>query len=116
MEPTLTNFEQDILLQIAHSYPFLHSHIPLLQVKSRERTGVGMYVNFNYLSSINDYPLIPSQFYALSGNAHLHMKGLEHGLVYEISISNGRIDFIELVSYGEPCDGEIRNFSFEVNS
>jgi hypothetical protein len=116
MDSSLNNFEREILQQVADAYPFLHSHIPLLRVNSRELTGVGMYVNFTYRDNSDYFSPIPSNYNALSGKSHLNMEGLEHGLAYEISTSNGRVEFIELVTYGEPWDGAIRKFWFNVNT
>jgi hypothetical protein len=113
MVDTLNSFELIVLDKISADYPFLRSHISFLRVKSRESTGVGLYVNFSYLKGENDYQPIPANYSALSSNAVLHIEGLKHGLAYEIAITNGWIDFLELVTYGEEWDGLIRNFWFD---
>ena len=113
MSETLNDLERAILNKIAVEYPFLQSHIPLIQVKSRENTGVGKFVNFFYLVDEKGYQLIPNDYFALSAKAHLHMEGLEHGLAYEIAISNGYIDFLELVTYYENWDGTVKHFWFD---
>jgi hypothetical protein len=111
----LNQFELSILNKIAAEYPVLKTHLPFLVIKSREKTGVGMYVNFDYEGQPENMPLISTVYNALSAKESLIMEGLKYGLAYEISITNGMIDFLELVTYGEEWDGEIRNFSFEVN-
>ncbi len=114
MMDSLNDFELAILDKIAVRYPFLQSHIPLIKVKERKTTGVGMYVDFCYASSSNGFHPIPDNYIALSNeNAHLHMEGLEHGLVYEIAVEKGQIDFLELVTYDEAWDGTIKKFWFE---
>ena len=40
------------------------------------------------------------------------MDGLKDGLNFEIDITDGRINFIEIVSNGESWDGSINNFIF----
>jgi hypothetical protein len=109
----LNQFELSILNNIAKEYPVLKIHIPFLIVISREITGVGMYVHFDYLNQSNDLPLIVSSFHALSANETLVMEGLKNGLAYEISTTNGLIDFMELATCDEDWDGAIRKFWFE---
>jgi len=113
MDSSLNNFELEILEKIGSEYPFLYSHIPLLMVSSRKRTGIGMYIHFSYMDG--DFLPIPAKHIALSSKFHLNMEGLNRGLNYEISPSDGRIDFIELVTYDEAWDGEIRKFWFQIN-
>ena len=111
---TLNNFELAILERIAAKYPFVQAHIPLLCVQSRKNTGVGMYVNFHYKDTDISFEAIPANYIALSAGSHLNMDGLQHGLVHEVAITGGRIDFLELATYGfEQWDGIIRNYWFD---
>jgi hypothetical protein len=110
----LNQFELAILNKIADEYSILKIHIPFLIVKSREATGVGIYVHFSYKGQPNNIVLIdPGGYFALSSMDTLEMEGLKYGLAYEISITDGLIDFLELVTYGEDWDGTIRNFCFK---
>jgi hypothetical protein len=109
----LNQFEISILTKIAAEYPILKIHIPFLIVKSRKPTGIGMYIDFDYKGQPNDIPLIDQTYSALSIKDSLVMEGLKNGLVYEISVTNGLIDFLELVTYGEEWDGTIRRFWFK---
>jgi hypothetical protein len=49
---------------------------------------------------------------SLNSNEIIQMDGLKDGLNYEIDITDGRINFIEIVSNGESWDGSINNFIF----
>jgi len=112
MVDTLNNFEFAILQKISNEYTFLKSHIQFLQVESRKATGVGMYVNFSYQKDSSGYKEIPSNFYALGSNSSLLMEGLTHELSYEIAVTNGKIDFLEVVANCEDWDGTVRDFWF----
>lgn len=111
---SLNDFERSILEKIAEVYPFLNSHIPLIKVKERKTTGVGMYVDFQYVSINDIYESIQDNYKAISNEkASLKVQGLNHGLAYEISIESGKIAFLELVTYGEEWDGTIEKFWFD---
>ena len=113
MVDTLNNFELAVLDKISNEYPFLKSHIPFLQVKSRELTGVGLFVNFSYQEGSVGYQEIPGGFVALSSNASLLVEGLKYEVAYEIAVTNRKIDFLEVVANGEDWDGTVRNFWIE---
>lgn len=87
-------------------------HIPFVRILKRENTGVGLYVNFIYETGIaNLDPIIPSNS-AISTNELIKMEPLIRGLGYELNITNGKIDFLELVTYDEEWNGAINSFSF----
>jgi hypothetical protein len=110
---TLNDFELAILNRIAGKYSFLHSHIPFLSVDERKTTGVGIYVDFSY-NRCEGYDLIPANFIALSGNDALHIEGLTNELSYEVAVTNGQLDFLEVVTNGnEMWDGTIGDFWFD---
>lgn len=109
----LNNLESTILNRIAADFPFLGTHIQFLKVKDREKTGVGMYINFVYEIEDNSIEPIQDKFHALSSNSHLNMKGLKNGFAYEIAITAGQIDFLEIVTIGEEkWDGTVQEFWF----
>ena len=72
-----------------------------------------MFVDFSYSRNGGYYEPIPAKFIALSSNYSLQMEGLSYGLSYEIAVTNGQIDFLEIVTNGEDWDGLIRDFWFE---
>jgi hypothetical protein len=114
MVDSLNDFELSILEKIAEVYPFLKSHIPLIQVKGRKTTGVGMYVDFCYTSINESYEPIPDNYVLLSNeDSQLYMQGLKYGLVYVITVEKGKIAFLELVTYNEEWDGTIKKFWFD---
>jgi hypothetical protein len=113
MVDTLNNFELAVLDKISNEYPFLKSHIPFLQVESRQFTGVGLFVNFSYQDGSISYQEVPGNFAALSSNASLVVKGLKYAVAYELAVTSGRISFLEVVANGEDWNGMVQNFHFE---
>jgi hypothetical protein len=104
----LNNLEKSILTEIAKVYPELTAHIPALKVKSREITGVGMYVNFEYSGDPNFLPRINHGM--LSVNKTVHLDNLKYGLGCVLDILNGKVNFIELFTYDESWDGTYKTF------
>lgn len=116
METKLNILEQAIISEIIkfneEQYPFIKDHFFYLIVKSRENTGVGMYINFDYLPVINSLISFEEDI-ILSSNKGLEIDVLEYGLNYELNITKGKIDFLELVTNGEFWDGSFSKFRFE---
>ncbi len=109
----LSKLESAVLERLANTYPFLKKQIPYLMVKDRKATGVGMYVNFEYLNNSEDFEDMTVPYLALSTNENIEMEGLEYGLGFEVDITNGKIKFIEFITYGEDTwDGSLGEFRF----
>ena len=87
-------------------YPYLPLHFTMLKVKHREFTGVGSYTHFQY-----DTSKILTKGTAISSRKRLMIKGLEHEVSYELNLTDGKIDFLEIVTNGdEEWDGKAENF------
>lgn len=110
----LNELEKAILNRISLKYPILKKHINYLKIKSREPTGVGMYINFCY-DNIENVEQLDILNASLSTNEIIELDTLENGLGYEVDITNGFINFIELITYGETWDGDL-NKNFEITS
>jgi len=109
----LNKLEQAIFERLAIEYPFIKEHIPFLKVENRENTGVGMYVNFIYDNPNNKELNVEIENSVLSTNETIELDGLSYGLSYEVDITDGKVKFIELVTYGEEWDGIVSdNFNF----
>lgn len=109
----LNKLELLILEKLAIEYPFIKSHIPFLKVESRETTGVGMYVNFIYDNPTHEILNLEVEDAVISTNETIEMDGLKYGLGYEVDIINGKVKFMELVTYGEEWNGVVSdNFTF----
>ncbi len=90
-------------------YPYLSLHFEMLKVKTREYTGVGSYIYFQYPAS-----KILTKDTSLSSQKSLTIEGLEHELSYELNLTNGKMDFLEIVTNGkEEWDGSAGNFRLE---
>ena len=93
-------------------YPLLKSHLPLLKVKSREFTGVGIYTNFHYITE----PLTEEISALLSSPNQLLMDNLENELSYLLDITDGKINYLEILTNGnEAWDGKFES-SIYMNS
>jgi len=105
----MSELELAVLNSIAREYPFIKEHIPYLTIKNREKTGVGMYVNFAYSRDIkirdSNYTNV-----SLSTNENIEMEKLEYGLGFELDITDGKVNFIEFITYGENWDGIVNDF------
>ncbi len=108
----LNQLELAIFESLSNDYPSIKIHVPLLKVLSREITGVGMYVNFADYELPNDTPAIESKYGVIGTNENIEIEELELGLIYEVNLSNGKIVFIEMVTYGEEewsgCIGDFK--------
>ena len=111
----LNTLELAILNRLADKYPSVKLHIPFLQVKTRENTGVGMYVNFSYSGSPVDLKTIEPSMGAISTNDNIEIKGLKFGLGYEVDITDSKINFIEIITYGEEWDGDATDFRIQTS-
>jgi hypothetical protein len=109
----LKQYEIDILKEIAKTnsskYPWLLKQIEVLEVESREKTKVGLYVNFRR-KTIDNVP--DSIEGTLSSNQVIKTKGLKNGLGFIVDITKGYINYIELFTYDEQWDGEVEDYSF----
>lgn len=113
----LNKFEIFLLKRLAIEYPFIANHVPFLKVESRDKTGVGMYINLIYDSTYSDDISAEGENFSVSTNETIEISGLKYGLSYEVDITKGKIKFIELVTYGEQWDGDIpESFSFVKNT
>jgi hypothetical protein len=101
----LSKLEKILFEKLSSKYPCIKDHIPLLEVKNREITGVGMYVNLFY--NKENFKKLNIKNTSISGGEIIEMKELEYGLSYEIAIEDGEIKFIEFVTHGEKWSGVI---------
>jgi len=93
-------------------FPMLYNHIKRLVIRDIKKTGVGFYVDFEYNYCKKDKIKAINESCCLSSTLSLYIEGLNFPVNYELNISNGKIDFLEVVSNGENWDGCISNFSF----
>lgn len=93
-------------------FPLLKKHFSLVRVKSREFTGIGSFTTFEYFTDWKER-ITDKDHLVLSSDRHLEMSGLEYGLTYELNITNGKIDMLELVANGEVWNGEFQEFEFK---
>lgn len=106
----LNEFERTYLNRVASHYPMLKSHLPYLRIKDRETTGVGMFINICYHpDDIELMPVETGSSGTINSNETINVDNLEYGLAEQVDIQDGRVNFIELVTYGEAWDGLIES-------
>jgi len=103
---------EEIVSTKGEQYPLLKNHIPFLRVKSREKTGVGVYVNFEYEEFQTLSKVTEMDDLVLTSEKSLELDVLQYGLNYELNLTKGRIAFLELVTNGEHWDGIFGKFTF----
>ena len=110
-----SRFELDVLHATLddqrQKYPALYGQIPFLSVRSRELTGVGAYINFD----LPDDPRVPIEpgrpDTVLTANKTIEMDDPPSGMSFAIDIAGGRINFLELVTFGdETWDGTVGHY------
>lgn len=115
MDKNLNHLEQVILAEIAEfnykEYPYLKNHISHLRIKSREDTGVGRYVNFEYFND-EQLTIDNSENTFLSSERSVEINALKYGINYELNITKGRFDFLELVTNGEAWSDDYGGLRF----
>lgn len=105
----INEFELTLLNGLTEKYPSLKSHIPYLKVTERKMSSTGMSVIFEYVNA--DGQLISEDINALFSNGeNIQIKNLKKGLGYVIDITAGRIEYLELTTYGESWDGKYGDF------
>jgi len=116
MSKKLTTLEEAALRLIA-SAPAnkglaVEEHISFLSVVSREKTGAGMYVNFEDTCPIEIQGDDVADTGVLSTNHIIELDSLTNGLGFALYTSRGRFSFLEFFTYGEAWDGTYHTFSF----
>ena len=106
----LNVLEIELLKQAAQAVPIINAHLPFLRVLNREKTGVGMYINFTYFQPPNEMPLIVPATRTLHSNFIVQMPPLKFGLSHEFVVEDGKIILLELVANGEEWNGDISDF------
>ena len=102
----MENIEKTILQAIIKenrsNYSFLEEHYPYLYVKSREYTNSGIYINFGYVKQFQSRDIN----ILLSSKKTLIADNLENELSYIVAITNGKINFLEIVANGDDLVNE----------
>ena len=117
MDRTLTRLEKAILEQIAAAPQnrdlVIAEHLPFISVRSRDLTGVGMYVNFDDSSPPEVLSERLSEKDVFASNHIVEIDTLKNGLGFALYAKDGKLDFLELFTYGmELWDGSYNSISF----
>lgn len=91
---------------------YLLKQIPFISIKKREFTGVGLFIFFEFEPN---YPFkIDNEIrMSLSSSKPLKFDTFNEYFSYELDISNGKLNYIEIVTYKDGWDGSYNSFGFE---
>lgn len=105
----LNDLESTLLNNLIQKYPSLTTHLPFLKVIDRKLTKTGMTVNFEYTNSLEelDFEDINALF---SDGENIEVKSLKQGLGYVIDVTDGKISYLEFVTYGENWNGKFDDY------
>lgn len=88
-------------------FGFLLEHLNDIKIKSREATGIGLNITFEYLKDFEEEEFTNG---LLSSDRKLTTPSLKNELTYCLDITNGKIDFLEILTNGnEIWDGNLEN-------
>lgn len=109
----MKNIEKAILKAIINenrsNFSFLEEHYPYLYVKSREYTNMGIYINFGYIRQFHSRDINV----LLSSGETLIADNLENELSYILAVTDGKINFIEIVANGDDLINEETRLSLK---
>ncbi len=104
----LTTFETELLtLVLGNEWPQILGHVELLEVTSRENTGSGAYIHFGYRAEVLRRPNLPNN---VGSSVALKIDGLKGGAGCVLFFKDGKIDLLELFSYGDSWPNEIKGY------
>lgn len=109
----MNNIETAIIDEIikdnSDNFAFLQEQIPFLLVKNREYTGVGIYTNFSHSKHFdkNDVNTL------LTGSKKLKEVSLKYEINYVLDITDGIINYLEIVTNGEDWKSMNSDVAFE---
>jgi hypothetical protein len=106
----LNEIELALLTKLSNKYDLLSNHVPFLRVTNRKKTGVGMYIKFDYSKIDKVLKEVEPRNAAISTNELIEVSNLKYGLCWEVDITEGRVNYIEIVSNGEEWDGTFPDF------
>jgi hypothetical protein len=117
MENELSTLEKAVVSHIAfdsaNDHLSIASHLPYLTVRSREKTGVGMYINFDDATPDSVSLDRPSNDVVISSNQIIQLDTLKDGLGFALYLRDGKLKFLELFTYGsEIWDGSYGSIQF----
>lgn len=119
MDKNLNLLEQAIISEIIdfnkERYPFIENHVPFLKVRSRKSTGIGVFINFDYVHKKGELLIDENQnVIILASDKSFKIRGLKYCLNFELIVLNGKFEMLELVTNGELWDGNYDFFKFHI--
>jgi hypothetical protein len=116
--PDLTPLESEALKQLlAGEDPVLaglRKQLAVADIRSREFTGVGFYVNFDlpkHVPRLHEVLRVKPEFWLTGVKATVD--SLEHGVGFLLHVKDGLLDFLEGYTYGESWPQNIRSFEVQ---
>jgi hypothetical protein len=109
----LKEFELSLLKAIikdnSEKFHYLSEHLNFIRVETAKSTGTGLYITFAYLKEFQEEEFENG---LLSAEPKLTAPNLKNELTYCLDVTNGKIDFLEIVTNEkENWDGNLENCS-----
>jgi len=109
----LSEFELLLLKTIINDnsdkFNYLITHLDFIRIETTRLTGTGLYINFVYLKDFEEEEFANG---LLSAEPKLTNPSLKKELTYCLDITNGKIDFLEiLTNEKENWDGNLAHCS-----
>ncbi len=106
----LTAFENDVIaVLLANECPQAVNEVALLNVRSREHTGVGAYVHFDYLAEVITQSPRPSH---IGSSIAIKIEGMKGSAGCVLFFEKGKIELLEFFTYGAAWPQEVTEYSF----
>jgi len=110
----LSEFELLLLNTIiennAKKFQYLSEHLDFVRIESTKATVTGLYLSFAYLKEFLQEEEFENGL--LSAEHKLSAPGLKNDLTYCLDVTNGKMDFLEIVTNEkETWDGNLENCS-----
>jgi hypothetical protein len=99
-----------IIKDNSEKFQYLSEHLDFIRVETAKATDTGLYITFAYLKEFQKEEEFENGL--LSAEPKLTAPNLKNELTYCLDITNGKIDFLEIVSNEkENWDGDLENCS-----
>jgi len=102
---TPNELELAILQRLSLALPTLESVLPQLHVQSRQYTGVGCYTKFRVVD------IVVGSKSPVTLDEAINVPGIQRGLDALLFLKDGKVDFLEVVSFDELWEGTFEGFS-----
>lgn len=85
-------------------------HIVYIKIRNRDFTGVGFFINFKYDKNIK---IDKNINLSLSSEKNIKFKGFDDYFSFELDITKGKFNYLEIITYSNGWNGKYNSFIIE---